>query len=247
VKPTVLMYHSVGERRATALDREWVLPPRDLERHLRWLGRLRIPVVPLERVLDELPRRAVILTFDDAFSDFATEAWPILQRHGCPAAVMVPTAHVGGANEWDAGAGEAPRRLLGWDELRALAAAGVAIEAHGHRHCDLRTLSAPALESELAACVACFERELGRRPRYLAYPFNHTSGEIEAAVERTGFRAALGGHWARGGPFSLRRQDTSAAGQLAFLARALGWRNAAAAAKRRLLDVGRGRLGEARS
>jgi peptidoglycan/xylan/chitin deacetylase (PgdA/CDA1 family) len=42
-----------------------------------------------------LPRRAVLVTFDDAYRDFADSAWPILKRHGVPAALFVPTAYVG--------------------------------------------------------------------------------------------------------------------------------------------------------
>jgi len=38
-----------------------------------------------------LPRRAVLLTFDDGYLDFAKNAWPVLKRLGLPAALFVPT------------------------------------------------------------------------------------------------------------------------------------------------------------
>jgi glycosyltransferase involved in cell wall biosynthesis/peptidoglycan/xylan/chitin deacetylase (PgdA/CDA1 family) len=74
-------------------------------------------VVSMEEVLDSrrsgrpLPRRSVLLTFDDAYRDFAEVAWPVLARHGLPATLFVATAY----------AEEAPREFW-WDRLhRALA------------------------------------------------------------------------------------------------------------------------------
>ena len=51
----------------------------------------------------ELPVRSVLVTFDDAYRDFETEAWPILRRHGVPVLLFVPTAYPGGALSfwWD--------------------------------------------------------------------------------------------------------------------------------------------------
>ncbi len=40
-----------------------------------------------------LPGNSVLLTFDDATTDFATHAWPVLKSHGLPATVFVPTAY----------------------------------------------------------------------------------------------------------------------------------------------------------
>jgi len=40
-----------------------------------------------------LPKRAVLITFDDAYADFAEIAWPILKRLGLPATMFVPTAY----------------------------------------------------------------------------------------------------------------------------------------------------------
>ena len=55
-----------------------------------------------------LPPRAVLLTFDDGYRDFAEQAWPILQSLGLPAVLFVPTAFpdVPGPGFW-------------WDRLHA--------------------------------------------------------------------------------------------------------------------------------
>lgn len=54
----------------------------------------------------QLPPRAVLVTFDDAYLDFAQHAWPILKRHGVPATLFVPTAFP-----------DHPERVFWWDQL----------------------------------------------------------------------------------------------------------------------------------
>lgn len=53
-----------------------------------------------------LPARAVMVTFDDAYRDFAEYAWPIMKRYQIPAALFVPTAYP-----------DQPQRCFWWDRL----------------------------------------------------------------------------------------------------------------------------------
>lgn len=81
----VLTYHRVDD-------------PAPFARQLEHLA-ARYRVVSIPRVLAALdggaplPPRAVLLTFDDAYRSFAEVAWPLLRRHGFPAALFVPTAY----------------------------------------------------------------------------------------------------------------------------------------------------------
>jgi peptidoglycan/xylan/chitin deacetylase (PgdA/CDA1 family) len=43
-----------------------------------------------------LPDRALTLTFDDGYRDFAEVAWPILRKHALPVTLFVATGYVGG-------------------------------------------------------------------------------------------------------------------------------------------------------
>jgi peptidoglycan/xylan/chitin deacetylase (PgdA/CDA1 family) len=59
----------------------------------------------------DLPPKAVLITFDDAYADFRTVAWPILRERRVPVTLFVPTAYPGGGDRsfwWD--------RL--WDAVR---------------------------------------------------------------------------------------------------------------------------------
>src|SRR5258708_37232004 len=72
-----------------------------------------------------LPERPVVLTFDDGYADFFTEALPVLKRYGFVATLYVPTAFVGGTSRRLQPAGESARRMLTWDQLIEISASGV--------------------------------------------------------------------------------------------------------------------------
>ena len=102
----VLAYHGVTaqpEGGGSNLRRLHV--PRALfARQLEWLRTHRVPL-PLEELRTRiagrrsLPRRAVVLTFDDGYRNFATQAWPLLVQYGIPATLFVPTDG-GGERFW---------------------------------------------------------------------------------------------------------------------------------------------------
>lgn len=127
----VLTYHRVDEPDA----RPDLLPglisatPAAFDAQVRCLADRYAPVSMAE-VLEaadrptRLPRRAVLVTFDDAYSDFDRHAWPILRAAGVPVTLFVPTAYPGRQIDrfwWD--------RL--WAALRSTARRDVLITAAG--------------------------------------------------------------------------------------------------------------------
>ncbi|MFW2334152.1 polysaccharide deacetylase family protein [Ilumatobacter sp.] len=107
----VLMYHRIdhdhGDGRYPGLISA---TPNEFRRQIGYLAdHYRIVSIDELRAAalgsEELPDRAVLLTFDDAVDDFRRNALPTLSAHGAPAAVFVPTAFVGdpeGVFWWDA-------------------------------------------------------------------------------------------------------------------------------------------------
>lgn len=218
----ILMYHSISNRGPGEFERRYALPETVFRAHLNMLDALHMPVLPLEALLEDRRRRGVILTFDDAYEDFATTAWPLLRSRGFPAAVMVPTAHVSGQDGWNAQTAPRLRPLMSWETLRRLRTEGVAVESHSHTHPDLRAISLERAEDELRMSRERITAELGEAPRFVAYPFNRTSPDVARAVERAGYAGALSGHWNDDGVFSRRRYDAGSASVIRFAGELLG-------------------------
>ncbi len=94
----ILAYHGVTARSADdpANRRRLHVPRAEFERHLRLLTRRHRPTA-LSEVVEalgrggELPRGAVVVTFDDGYRNFVTQAWPLLRHYEVPVTLFVPT------------------------------------------------------------------------------------------------------------------------------------------------------------
>ena len=80
---------------ARSLRRTWTGFSR-MEFHTLTIGQL------LERVRAQLPlpERTAVITVDDGFADFATNAWPELQERGMNATLYVTAGVIGGRSSW---------------------------------------------------------------------------------------------------------------------------------------------------
>lgn len=105
----ILTYHRIDEPGPDLDPRLISASPEAFARQVAWLADAWHPV-SLAEVLARrdggpaLPRRAVLVSFDDAYRCFADIAWPILRASGVPAALFVPTAYPGDRSRtfwWD--------------------------------------------------------------------------------------------------------------------------------------------------
>ncbi len=74
----------------------------------------------------------MVITFDDGFADFYTNAFPLLNRYGFSATVYLPTAYIGKSAREFKGV-----ECLTWDQVRALDRAGVEFGSHTVSHPQL--------------------------------------------------------------------------------------------------------------
>jgi hypothetical protein len=95
---------------------------------------------------------------------------------------------------WDAEHEAALARslIMGWDDIRALAAAGMEIESHTRHHRVLDTLDDAQLHEELVGARTDLETALERPVRAIAYPVGRCpSPRIQRAVSEAGYRIAF--------------------------------------------------------
>jgi peptidoglycan/xylan/chitin deacetylase (PgdA/CDA1 family) len=175
----ILTYHSI-DRSGSVIS----IDPSAFDQQVRWLAASAVDVVGLADLLT-LPdeRDAVALTFDDAFVNFETEAWPRLRSFGLPVTLFVPSGFVGRTNEWAAipGGGMPTIPILDWGSLARLADEGVALGAHSRQHPDLRKLDEGAVREEVSGSIDDIARETGRRPDMFAYPYGYWNA-VSASV-----------------------------------------------------------------
>jgi len=194
----ILCYHNLGPQSKGRL----LLGASQFEQQMRYLKSQGYRVISLGDFIEwvegkrQLPKRAVVLTFDDGYRAFREFAYPVLKELGFTATLFVYTDYVG-----------AGRNALSWDDLKALQADGFDVQAHSKTHGDLRRAAgetdaqfARRMQLELAEPLKLFQRHLGRSSERLAYPYGRTDDDVIAKAKEVGYVAA----------FTVRRQGSPA-------------------------------------
>jgi peptidoglycan/xylan/chitin deacetylase (PgdA/CDA1 family) len=95
----VLCWHGVSSNDEHLWRPGLYITPQLFRRRMEVLAELGCSVLSLDDALvrlwaGDLPPRSVVITFDDGFNDFATQAMPILKEFGFPATLYLTTYHV---------------------------------------------------------------------------------------------------------------------------------------------------------
>ena len=179
------MYHIVDER----IDSPIAVTEDAFEAQLAHLRGEGYTVLTLEDVLRIVrdgapsPTRGVFLTFDDGYADNLYTALPRLREHDVEATMFVPTAYVGGPDEWNARP-EYGLRHLDWHELEQWLAGGGRIGAHTHGHEAADAIGPEGLRRSIEVSHELLERHLGIAPSAFAYPNGISTPEAHAEVSR---------------------------------------------------------------
>lgn len=193
----ILAYHAISDLREDRRLADYGVPGPLFDEHLSALAADGWRFVGLDAVLAarrgdaELPRRALLISFDDAYVDLLETACPILERHGAPGLVFVVTDQIGGSNIWDTAEGAGELALLDAEGLRAVAARGVEVGAHTATHCNLPTVPSSRLEAELVGSADRIQAIGLPRPRAFSYPYGEWNQRLASAVREAGYETAF--------------------------------------------------------
>jgi peptidoglycan/xylan/chitin deacetylase (PgdA/CDA1 family) len=191
----ILAYHRIADSGPASL-RKFRLSPSEFDEQLHGLREQGYRSVTLDewrvasRTRRPLPGKALMITFDDGYRDFAENAWPLLERHGFTATVFVVTGAVGSTSAWDSDYGD-PAELMGWDEIRELSRRGVQFGSHTHSHPALCGLSNDDVVRELLASRTALEEQLGTPPSAIAYPYGDHDDVIAHLAGACGYSLGL--------------------------------------------------------
>lgn len=140
------------------------------------LADLGYEVVNLERAISQLrterdtggrtKAKTVVITFDDGFLDFFTEAFPILADRGYTATVFLPTAFIE-----KAGTAKSGKRFLSWSLVRELSALNISFGSHSVSHGQLAFMEADQVIEELQRSKEMIEEQTGKQIRSFSFPY----------------------------------------------------------------------------
>ncbi len=191
----ILMYHQVSAQVHPSF-RKYTVHERAFRAQMAWLYRAGYEVITLDAVLAaraqgaSLPRRSVVITFDDGFRDCWEYAVPVLRSHGFSATFFLVASLIGATSTWLLRERLVELPLMDWPMLNDMIKAGFQCGAHSMTHPRLTELTADECRKELQECRQLLERRLGQSITHFAYPFGCYDQGVQAMVAEAGFRSA---------------------------------------------------------
>jgi peptidoglycan/xylan/chitin deacetylase (PgdA/CDA1 family) len=158
----ILAYHTLGQSEWGVND----VSPRQFRRHLDLALQLGYRFVPASVIAANggAPRDLAI-TFDDGARSVRTDAAPILREYGLPYTVFPVTDWTEGKVDYFVG------KVMTWEEMGELAAAGAEIGSHSVSHPDFGQIGPEHFEQELVESRRIIQTRLGRTIEAFAVPF----------------------------------------------------------------------------
>lgn len=168
------MYHSISDDPETGIHPYYrtVTSPNIFAAQMKYLQDNGYRTSSLSEIIKlaedntEALLKHVVITFDDGYRDFYTDAFPILQRFGFSATVYLPTAYIGNSPVQFKS-----KDCITWAEIRELNRHGILFGSHTVTHPQLRERSDSAVNEEIIESKIVIEQELGCEVESFAYPY----------------------------------------------------------------------------
>ncbi|WP_461373717.1 polysaccharide deacetylase family protein [Candidatus Aquicultor sp.] len=201
----VLMYHCVNDhpKFKNSIERDLTISTRTFKQQLDLLDTKGYHVVTLDDAYDamiygmQLPKKPVVLTFDDGAPDAYTCVFPTLRQRKMRAAFFVKAEEVNMS------------RGLDWAKVKEMSDAGMQIESHTLNHCDLAIQGADVLVAQLMGSKELIERHTDKPVHFIAYPAGSYNRQVIDITQQSGYLGGLTTHpglWRPGNNlFELKR------------------------------------------
>lgn len=178
----ILMYHSIAYEKGNDVR----IPKEKFREQMKFLKDNGYTSLTLDEVNDlftsnfPVPKKSVVITFDDGYVDNYTNAFPILKEFGIKATIFVIT-------DW---ADKLPQ-FMTISQLREMDENGIDIEAHTQIHDQLDKLTYEEQLKTLKGSKEFLEKNLNKRVSFMAYPFGKYNSTTIKATRDAGYTVAL--------------------------------------------------------
>ncbi|OPJ54625.1 polysaccharide deacetylase family protein [Clostridium chromiireducens] len=173
----VLYYHSVKE----SADNEVTITPKMLKQQLEYIKDQGYTTITMNELKDYLlnnspiPKKSMIITFDDGYMDNYNYAFPILKDLNMVATIFCITSNLDGSY------------YLSKDAIKEMSDYGIDIESHTVTHPKLDALSYEDQLTELRNSKKTLEEITGKEVNSIAYPFGNFNDDTIKASKNAGY------------------------------------------------------------
>ncbi len=154
------------------------------------MGYTSVPLSHLYRSDVKLPRKPVVITFDDGYENFLINALPILKSQNFVSTVFLVANQLGGTNEWDSRNGDVEERLMDVRQILEAHSGGTEFGSHTSDHADLNAVPKEEARRQIVDSKVKLEETLNLPIETFCYPYGRKNPEVEKMVAEAGYRLA---------------------------------------------------------
>jgi len=184
IRLPILVYHHIGhaETWRDSAYKSLFIEPEWLDEQLKYLKENGFESVSFKAVSDffesgkPLPKRPVLITFDDGNGNNYTNALPILRKYGFTATFFIVTNYTGNGS------------FMNEEQVHELVAEGHEIGNHSVSHQKMTALSDEALAREATRSKEILEELYGIEVTAFAYPFGKYDERVMETVRAAGHK-----------------------------------------------------------
>lgn len=181
----VLYYHSVLPDSEVTTRNEVTISPENLKTQLQLVKDLGYTTLTMSELNDyiinnkEIPKKSILITFDDGYADNYVHAFPILKELDMKATIFVISSGIDGGY------------YMSSDQLKDMVNYGIDIESHTVNHVHLDTLPYEEQLKELKDSKATIEKITNKEVLSIAFPFGDYNENTLKAVTDAGYSIAF--------------------------------------------------------
>jgi peptidoglycan/xylan/chitin deacetylase (PgdA/CDA1 family) len=183
----ILLYHRISYReddlsKFDAEDRVYLFKEEEFARQLEYLNSQGYATIYLSQLLEylqnkiSLPKKSLIISFDDGNQSDYVLAFPLLKRYGFKATFFLTTDFI-----------DKPDHLRK-SQIEEMSKNGMEFGSHGKTHKFLSTFKEEELRSELGESKKVLEEIIGKEVNLLSLPGGYHSSKVKKTAEELGFK-----------------------------------------------------------
>jgi len=120
-----------------------------------------------------LPKRSVLISFDDGYRDNFTNAYPILKKLNISAIVFLSAKYINTEKILPHDKDDNPEynRLLTWSQVKEMSCNDISFGSHALEHVNLAKCSLEKIENEIKESKKLIEDNVDLEVKTISYPF----------------------------------------------------------------------------
>ncbi|MGB3509070.1 MAG: polysaccharide deacetylase family protein [Microcoleaceae cyanobacterium] len=177
----ILMYHSISVDK----NNDLMVAPDTFDGQMKHLDEAGYHTITFKDLEDwqagkPIPKKPILLTFDDGYIDNYTTAYPILNKYNLQATFFISTSYLGDA------------RHISWENIQEMYDSGlIQFGSHTKSHPDLTLISTTQRQAEIFQSKQKIEEKIGSEVIAFSYPAGVYNDVVLKDVSQAGYKFAV--------------------------------------------------------